>query len=51
MTGKLKTNDPCTLFPCRVKAEHTYEVHEKSLRTVSVHPTQTDVFCTAGVAG
>ncbi|WAR02258.1 WDR76-like protein, partial [Mya arenaria] len=32
-------------------AEHTYELADRSLRTVSVHPTQKDYFCTAGVGG
>lgn len=33
------------------KAERVYELHSKSLRTVSVHPTQSHYFCTAAVDG
>ncbi|KAL4225515.1 WD repeat-containing protein 76 [Mactra antiquata] len=33
------------------KAEATYELHNRSIRTVSVHPVETQYFCTAGVEG
>ncbi|XP_045176801.2 WD repeat-containing protein 76-like [Mercenaria mercenaria] len=32
-------------------AEHTYSLHDRSLRTVSCHPTEPHYFCTAGVEG
>ncbi|XP_052265984.1 WD repeat-containing protein 76-like isoform X2 [Dreissena polymorpha] len=33
------------------KAESTYDLNMRALRTVSVHPLQKEIFCTAGVEG
>ncbi|XP_052797921.1 WD repeat-containing protein 76-like isoform X2 [Mya arenaria] len=47
-TGRVALVDTRT---ASTSAEHTYELADQSLRTVSVHPTQKDYFCTAGVGG
>lgn len=54
-TVLVSQNDGCVaLIDIRTEgttAEHTYSLHDRSLRTVSVHPTQPHYFCTAGVEG
>ena len=36
---------------CRCSFEQRFQLHDRPLRTVSVHPTETHYFVTAGVGG